>query len=125
MPVTHEIDARNRIVRLALSGTLSTAEMIETLDRAARGVEGRPGFRVLSDHRAIETPATREQVEKVVAHLEREGSVFRGTRWGIVTIEPASYGMMRMLGVLAEKIPIEVRIFETTQDAEAWLLSRE
>jgi hypothetical protein len=121
LPVTHELDETHRIVRLELSGTLTTAEMLEALDRASRDVAGRGRYRVLSDHRGVETPATREQIEAVVAHLDREEGVFRGTRWAVVTVTPASYGMIRMLAVLAERIPIEVGIFEGVGDAEAWL----
>jgi stage II sporulation SpoAA-like protein len=121
VPVTHTLDDTHRIVRLVLSGTLTTAEMLEALDWAARAVAGRPKYRVLSDHRGVDTPATREQIEAVVAHLGREGSGFHGTRWAVVTINPASYGMIRMLAVLAETIPIEVGIFERVADAEAWL----
>ena len=121
MPTTQEIDEAHRIVRVTVAGTLTTAEMLETLDRASHSVAGRGTYRVLSDHRGVETPATREQIEAVVAYLDREEGVFRGCRWAVVTVKPASYGMIRMLAVLAERIPIEVGIFDRVADAEAWL----
>lgn len=39
----------------------------------------------------------------------------------MVTREPASYGMMRMMSVLVERVPMEVQIFETIEEAEEWL----
>jgi len=58
----------------------------------------------------------------MVAHLETVARAVTGTRWAIVTVAPASYGMMRMLSVRAEKIPMTVRIFDDPDEAESWLL---
>ena len=121
MSVTHMLDETHRLVRIEVSGTLTTAEMMAELDRAEAEVAGRGTYRVLSDHRGVETPATKEQIEAVVARLGRDGGPFHGTKWAVVTVKPASYGMIRMLAVLAEKIPIDVGIFDRVPDAEAWL----
>ena len=38
-----------------------------------------------------------------------------------MTRNPASYGMMRMVAVLAEQVPMKVEVFETLAAAGAWL----
>ena len=47
--------------------------------------------------------------------------MWAGDRWAIVATVPASYGMMRMLSVHAERVPMDARVFERAEDAESWL----
>jgi hypothetical protein len=121
LPIVHFLDEENRIIRFKVSGTLTASEMLAAIDRAMKDVENRTGFRVLSDHREITVPATTAQLKELVAHLCGHASSLAGTRWALIVGQLASFGMMRMLGVFAEKIPIEVRVFTDAEKAELWL----
>ena len=57
----------------------------------------------------------------MLEHIRMHGQAFYGSRWAVVTIAPASFGMMRMLGTLAESILIAVRIFADVPEALRWL----
>lgn len=125
MPTTLHIDHDARLVRVGLHGPVSGEEMLATIREAAEQIGPEGGYAVLSDHREIGEPATRDLVERVVDHLGRFASVFHDTRWAVVVGSPASYGMMRMLGVLAEQIPMTVRVFlHDVAAAEQWALRR-
>jgi len=122
MPITHAVDVARRLLRFDVAGTLTTEEMTRAVDGAARSL-GPGRYQVLSDHRALITPATAPQLEALVAHLTRYRSHFGDSQWAVVVGQPASFGMMRMLGVLAERIPIEVEAFTDPAAAEVWLES--
>ena len=121
MPISHELDHARRLVRAAVRGDFTADNMLRTVSDAAREA-GEPGWNVLSDHREIGEPATREQLEQLVGHLAVLRRYFQGSRWAVVVARPASYGMMRMLQVLAERVPMTVRVFVDAARAERWAL---
>lgn len=120
MPMTHSVDHQRRLLTVEVSGTLTTREIIAAIDAAAADL-GPGRYRVLSDHRQLTTPATTEQVEAVVDHLSGYPGHFGGSQWAVVVGQPASYGMIRMMSVLAERIPMEVQVFTTRPEAERWI----
>jgi hypothetical protein len=120
MPVTYSVDVTRRLIRFTLSGTVTPDEMVAALDRAVNEA-GAGRFLVLSDHRALTTPATTAQLQDLVGRLTRYREHVGGSRCAIVTAQPASFGMMRMFSVLAEAVPVEVDVFSDVADAERWL----
>ncbi|MDF1505857.1 STAS/SEC14 domain-containing protein [Roseisolibacter sp. H3M3-2] len=120
MPITFRVDRAARLIRAEVEGAFSAEDMIRCVADAAEAVGREPGWHILSDHRRIGTPSTRPQVEQLVARLEALRDTFAGSRWAVVVGSPASYGMMRMLGMLAEGVPMTVRPFEDADAAEGW-----
>jgi exopolyphosphatase/pppGpp-phosphohydrolase len=120
MSITHTVDVDRLLLIFEVSGTITTDEMLAAVDRAVPVGDGRR-YDVLSDHRALVFPATAAQLEALVSHLTRYRAVFGGMRWAVVVGQPASFGMMRMLSVLAERIPIEVEVFTDPEEASRWL----
>lgn len=119
MPITYRLDREARLVRAEVRGEFTAQEMLATVAGAAAEA-GQPGFNVLSDHREIGTPATREQVERLVDFLELLRAHVAGARWAVVVSKPASFGTMRMLEALAERVPLTVRVFFDLERAERW-----
>lgn len=125
MPIESHIDEERRCVVAKISGDFTLDEIVETIDRSVRDPRFRPGFAVLSDHTAVGEPLTPVQARRMVDHLESLANVMRGSRWAVVTTKAASFGMLRMVSALAERIPMEIRVFSSHQDAEAWLFSED
>ena len=121
MPIAASLDPQARIVRLVLTGTLTLSEMTAAIDAIVKEIRDGGGYDLLSDHRGIDTPATVEQLEGLVDHVRRRAKVLHGQRFSVVTATPASFGMMRMLSVLAQRIPMEVNVFQDIAEAEQWL----
>ncbi len=121
MPIEMRVKGAERLVLGKLRGAVGTREMIDALDGVVADPGFRPGFDVLSDHREIASPLAPDQLEALLGHLSTLGGSFAGSRWAIVTTAPASYGMMRMLSVLAEPIGLEVRVFREMDEAREWL----
>lgn len=120
MPVALTVDHDSRLIRIAIHGDFTSAEMVEIVLRSAAAVRG-PGYNILSDNRDIGTPATRAQMEQLATLLTGMREKFAGARWAVVVSRPASFGMMRMLAVFLEAIPITLEIFRDTEAAERWL----
>ena len=123
MPITATLDTIGHILRIEIVGTVTTEEITLAVDRSLETLEEDASCSILSDHRRITTPATVEQVEAFVEHLRRHAPAAHGRRWAIVTASPASFGMMRMLSVLVERIPMTVQVLQDMAAAEQWLAS--
>jgi hypothetical protein len=123
MPVDFKIDTERRLIVATVFDEISDTDIIETLNSSISDPDFEPGFNVLSDHTRITRPITTEQVKLMVGHMESLSDRLAGARWAIVTNSPASYGMMRMLSVYAERVPVELQIFRDTDEANQWLAS--
>ena len=123
MPVSWTIDAENRRVLARLVGDVQLHEMLDVITASTEDPRYRPGFDILSDHTQVGRVVDTGQVHAVVAHLQALADRLAGSRWAIYTRKPASFGMMRMLAVYAEKVPMHVRVFRTAHEAQAWLAS--
>ncbi|MDX1430220.1 MAG: STAS/SEC14 domain-containing protein [Rhodothermales bacterium] len=122
MPIEVRVDTGARLIRATLSGEVSFEEMALAVNQSVQHPDVAPGFNVFSDHRELAEPATRLQLEQLVDHLTRFKDKMGGARWAVVTHPgSASYGMMRMLGFLAEAVPMVVRPFSDETEALAWL----
>lgn len=125
MPIESYVDEGRRRIVATVSGSFTLAEILDAIDRSVRDPRFRPGFAVLSDHRTVEEPLTPEQAGRMVDHLESLAELMAGSRWAVVTSKAASYGMLRMVSALVKHIPMEVQVFSSLEEAEAWLASPE
>lgn len=121
MPIESHIDEERSRVVATVDGDFTLDEILEAIDRAVRDPRFRPGFAVLSDHTAVGEPLTPRQARQMVDHLESLAEFLAGSRWAVVTSKPASHGMLRMVSALAAHVPVDVRVFSTHEEAEAWL----
>jgi hypothetical protein len=121
MPVVTRIDTSKQRVHAVLSASVTFHEMIAAIDTSVGNPAFRSGIDIFSDHTRLEKPIKTDQAQKLVTHLAKLRKHFEGSRWAVVTAMQASYGMMRMLSVLLEKIPIDLRVFYSFDEAERWL----
>jgi hypothetical protein len=123
MPVQQWVERDRRRIRLVAAGELTMDDILKAINGAVEDPAFEPGFDVLSDHRALGEPLTSDQLKQATAHLQNLSQHFAGSRYAVVATTPASYGMMRMFSVLAERIPLKVGVFRSMEEAEAWLAS--
>jgi hypothetical protein len=121
MPILVQVDTRRRLVVAKVLGDFTIEEIVKGIDDSVNDPNFEPGFDVLSDHSEIGTPISVTQAKQMIAHLESVSHLMAGARWAVVAPKPASYGMMRMLAVLAERVPMKVEVFQTLDEAQAWL----
>lgn len=121
MPIESYVDAEKRCIFAKVSGDFTIQEIVDTIDQSVRNPQYRPGFCVLSDHTQIGEPLTPLQAGQMVEHMVTLAESLAGCRWAVVTTTQASYGMIRMVSVLAERVPIEVQVFTALEEAESWL----
>ena len=118
MPVSFEVDREARLIRVAIRGDFTAAEMVAAVIGSAKAAK--PGYNILSDHREIGTPATRHQMEQVAMLMADMKTTFGGSRCAVIVATAASFGMMRMLSVLLEPADVTLEIFDDPVDAERW-----
>ncbi|MDX1649755.1 MAG: hypothetical protein R3263_07855 [Myxococcota bacterium] len=121
MPIRAWIEKDRRRVRAAISGAVGMADILRAIDESVAHPDFERGFDVLSDHTEVTRVITVGQLREMVAHLESLAPQMAGARWAVATRRPASYGMMRMLSVYAERVPMTVEVFDSLVEAEAWL----
>jgi len=125
MPIETDIDETRRCVLVTASGDMTFSQMAETISAAVRDPRFRPGYRILSDHMKVITPIRDAQVEQVIQFLEELSDVMSGSRWAMVTTRSESAETLSRVANLARRVSLEMRVFATTEEAEAWLFHDE
>ena len=121
MPIEIWIDTAKHRVHSVLEGRVTFDEMIQAIDSCVEDPSFRNGIDILSDHTGLEKPIETDEAQRLAAHLRRLRDRFTGSRWAVVTKMQASFGMMRMLSVFLERIPMHLQVFYSIIEAERWL----
>jgi hypothetical protein len=121
MPTDYEIDKLAGIIRFDVRGTITTEEMLQTLDRVVADPDFRAGMKVLSDHRRMETVVTSDFLLAFVRYLDELGEAFRGSTWALVEASEAGYGMGRVASALTEFQSVDMQVFRDIDEARRWL----
>lgn len=124
MPIRVWVEPERRLIRVEISGDSTTVDIIDAIDRVVDDPRSEPGYDILSDHLMVGEPLTTPQAREMAAHMQKLGDLLTGSRWAAVTRKTASIGMMRMMAVLLNRIPVELEVFQTIDDAEEWLFGR-
>ena len=122
MTLTHRIDAESGIVYVDVVGSFTMKEIKALIDTVVNDPDFRRGYHILSDHRRIGDPATPGQVRGTLEHVAALIDALGESKWAIVASKEASYGMMRMMEMLAEDLPIQISVFRDPEEARDWLL---
>ncbi len=125
MPIESYIDEARKRVVARVRGDFTFTDIVETLERNLGDPRWRPGFDVLSDHTEVGEPITPSQARRMVVRLGALSDLLTGSRWAIVTTKLASYSMMKVIALMAEQVPMEIEVFTSLEEAEAWLVSTE
>ena len=120
MSIETEVDPGRQLVHVTVSGTFTQTDLFEAIQGVVEHPEFSSGFRIRSDHRAVETPLTPVQARAMVDLIERYPAL-RGTRWAVIVGSLASYGMLRLASAHAERVPVHIEVFEDPAEADAWL----
>ena len=123
MPIEKWIDTEKHWVRAVLSGTVTMDEMIRTIDSSIHDPCFQDGMDILSDHTRLDKPIGTDEAKRLASHLNQLQRHFAGSKWAVITKMKASYGMMRMLSIFLEKVPMYLQVFYSPVEAERWLSS--
>ena len=115
------IDKDHRRVQAVVSGDFTIDDIFRAIKGSTEDADFEPGFDILSDHTDVGEPLTAPQAEQMSSYLKNLSKVMAHSRWAVITNHPASYGMMRMLSVFLEELPMVLEIFGTLEEAERWL----
>ena len=121
MAIKHWIERDKRRVRAVITGTISIEEIIDAINTSISDPDFEDGYDILSDHRKIERAITKDQIMMTTSHIKKLSQHLKGSRWAVVTEREASYGMMKMLSVYLEKIPLSLQVFKSIGEADTWL----
>ena len=121
MPIKSWIEKDKKRVMAIVSGSFSIEDILININNTIEDPDFEKGFNILSDHTKIESVITTEQARMTASHLERLSKYFANSKWAVVTKKEVSIGMMRMLSVFLENIPIHLEVFKSLDEAEKWL----
>jgi hypothetical protein len=125
MAIRYWIDKDRKLIRAELTGSFTIEEMFNVIKDTLNDPGFEKGFNILSNHLKVKRFITTPQVKGLAGLLASFRHVLENAKWAVVTVNPASFGMMRMLAVYLEDVPMELRIFETEREALQWLRPEE
>lgn len=123
MPIEYRIDKSRRRLLARIHGEFTFAEILKTIEAATQDPDFEPGFDILDDHTGIDRAITIEEAKMLAEWLTTRAGRLAGARWAVVTRRIDSYGTMRMLSALADRMHLQIQVFTTFEAAEAWLES--
>jgi hypothetical protein len=123
MPIDIRVDTNKHRVYAVLSGILTLNEMVEAVNTSVEDPAFRNGIDILSDHTRLEKPIETDEAKSLARHFQVLQEHFAGSRWAVVTKMEVSFGMMRMLSVFLEQVPMYLQVFYSFDEAERWLSS--
>lgn len=121
MPIKYWIEKDHRRVRAVVSGDFTIDDVFRAIQSSTEDADFETGFDVLPDHTDVGEPLTPLQARQISSYLKSLSGVMAHSRWAVITRKPASFGMMRMLSVFLEQVPMVLRVFGTLEEAERWL----
>jgi hypothetical protein len=124
MPIKYWIEKDKQRIRAEVSGKISIEDILNAIKDSINDPDFRPQFNILSDHTKIDKAITKTQVLHTTFNLKKFSEKIGGSKWAVVVNKKVSYGMMNMLSVYLETVPMELRAFYSFDEAEEWLAER-
>ena len=121
MPITHSIDATQRIVTLVYASEPDFAQWRDAMEAVFADPDFRPGMSFLADRRAVSTPPDREYLRSLSKFANRQGERLHDSRFAALVTTPEAYGMVPIGQTFVEGDSIEVAVFLDEEAARKWL----
>lgn len=124
MPIRYEI--QTNLLRYRTDGDVDYADGLRTLQaglelaREMAGTGESRRFDVLFDVRHSTADRTGPELKQIADTLGAHASILSG-RAAVVASDAFHIGLARMFGAYADGHQIDVHVFETLEEAEAWL----
>jgi hypothetical protein len=118
LPVSYDIDKKQRLVNSRLWGTITEEEVHDHNTRLRNDPAFDPGYRQLIDLTGI----TEIRVSSKTVNLTAMDQYFTpGTRRAFIASSDATFGMARMFALQAEGSGQTIEVFRDRKKAEEWL----
>jgi len=124
MPVTYTIDTQERVIRTRCIGSVTFAEVVEHFRALERDPECAGGLDVLLDLSEVNSLPDASQIRAVALELKKIEKNIKFGACAIVAARDALFGMLRMFEVMAQDYFRVIRVFRSTGEAQAWLVSQ-
>lgn len=123
MAISYEIDQERDVVLAHAEGALDLSDTLAHVAEVFGDERFRPGMHAVFDmSQATLASFQANDVHRLLGALEtKPQSLGPGARWAIVAASELDFGVSRMFEMLAETLPIEVRVFSERAEAEAWV----
>lgn len=118
MPITHRIDPDQRLIVVAVSGTVGQQDILDAQKRIRTDPLFRPDMRQLNDLRAVEKVNVNSDGVRMLVANSHLGA---GGRRAFVTPGGMPYAMARMFEILSDLRPEKTAVFRDMQEALEWL----
>ncbi len=120
MPLTYRIDSAARLIHVQGSGRMSVADMQNVAAAVAKDPQFEHGLDVLSDMRELTSPPSTDDARFASSMIENLSAAGIG-RIATVAVAASIFGMVQLIGRLSTRFGAEVEVFNTPEEALAWL----
>jgi hypothetical protein len=122
VPISYHIDPEMGAVFSRGTGIVTAQELLDMLAEIFGGSGFSRPYRELCDFCGVERLELYSQdARQTLALAQDYASEIGKARVAIVTCSAHIYGIGRMLEILAEALPIQIRPFDDEQEARRWL----
>ncbi len=121
MPIEWSADKTKNRANIIVTGEVHFSEVIKNIDEIVNSSDLKKGYTIFSDHSGVMETLRLEDAKRLVSYFERLGDAITETRWAIAASNTTSFGTFRMVSTLAERIPMNIGVFMSREEALAWL----
>lgn len=122
MPMSYDIDAEGRMVRVRVEGSPSYDELLACFAAYTQDPRFRPGMPILVDDRARTESPSAQEIRRMAHDSKAQPQPVEGSRCALLVASDLQFGLSRMYELMMEGGPMEVRVFRDEDEAVAWLL---
>lgn len=119
MPIHVHID--RAAARVLVRGAVESHRELAAYGELFAHPDHRPGMPILIDERERDPAPSGHAIRELAHFLEERLDRLGPARIARVTHGDLAYGVARMFGLLLEPLPVEVRVFHSIEEAQAWL----
>ena len=121
MPVRYEIDSAAGLVRVTLSGDVTSDEIFDYYAAVAADPALRPGLSIFADCRSVTSVPPFPELNAVANAQARAPADVRPRRAAVLVSSSWLFGIIRQFAALAEGGGIQVVPFYNHDEAHQWL----
>ena len=120
MPLSYRIDRAARLIHVKGSGRMTVSEMETVAAAIVHDPLFEKGLDVMSDMRELTTAPSTDDARHASLVIEQLSAAGLG-RIATVAVAASTYGMVQLIGNLATRFGAEAEVFNTPEEALAWL----
>lgn len=122
MPIDHQFDLPNRLLRVRMFGLVTDDDVLDYAEAITGDDSLDPVHDELIDLRELDTPdASTDTLRRVADIFRKYERQPESVKVAFIATSDAAYGIARMYQAFRAESAADMRVFRSSEDAHAWL----